>query len=172
MIKKFFVLKEKKGRKMKRFGTLLMVIFLLTGCTVKKQDSQMSVYHFQGISFTVPDSLDIVEEEHAMIVENDEWRLTFSTGTVGGQGSSMTPWQAFRMVMKDTYRDFKETTFCGQEAVQFTDENVGLCIYTYMQDSNSSELLAVKLYDYQGNHHDLIKNKDVSKILSSCTFEE
>lgn len=127
---------------MKRLITVFLIMLLLTGCMGKKQDQPMSTYHFQGISLTVPDDLDVDEQEHMLIIESADWQVTFSIGTVGGQGSSMTPWQAFKMVMKDTYRDFKETTFCHQEAVQFTDDDVGLCIYTYMQDPNSSQLLA------------------------------
>ena len=156
---------------MKRLIAVFLIMLLLTGCMGKKQNQPMSTYHFQGISLTVPDGLDVDEQEHKLIIESEDWQVTFSIGTVSGQGSSMTPWQAFMMVMKDTYRDFKETTFCHQEAVQFTDDDTGFCIYTYMQDPNSSQLLAAKLFDYHGNHHDLLKNEDVAKILSSCTFE-
>lgn len=131
----------------------------------------MTQYHFQDISFLLPDGLDIDEEQRKTVIKSEDWILTFSIGTVGGQGSSMTPWEAFKMVMKDTHQDFKNTTFCNQEAVQFTDDDMGLCIYTYVDDPSNSELLSVKLFDYQGNHLELLENKEISKIIASCEFE-
>lgn len=46
---------------MKRLIAVFLIMLLLTGCMGKKQDQPMSTYHFQGISLTVPDGLDVDE---------------------------------------------------------------------------------------------------------------
>lgn len=165
---------EQKKRKMiiKRWALILFAVLLMTGCSIEVKKSQVSKYHFHGMSFVVSEEFDVEEDDRRMVIESDDWKMTFITGKVSGQDASMSPWQAFVMVSKETHSDFEKTVFCNQEAVQFTDEDVGLCIYTYIQNPNNPELLAVRLYDYLGDHLELKKNKNVSKILLSCTFEK
>lgn len=156
---------------MKKLKILFMCLIMtvLCGCSSDEINSKSSTkYNYDKLSFIISNDFDVSEETYGLIVDGDGWKVTFKTVELSTSTDTMNSWQGYLSVAKSIHPNIINTSYIGQEAIQYIDTSLGAVIETYLKSPNSAEMIRITLFDEKGNHEELLDNKDVVAILNSC----